>query len=89
MYCESSNTQQFITFKWEQILQTRIHMMTKSQHNSVLHAFSIPDWSEMCGVVGGLTVLLLLPTQYTAGQIVNIWWQEFDIYLLANIYTYI
>ena len=33
--------------------------MMKSQHNSVLHAFSVPDWSEMCGVVGVLTVLLL------------------------------
>ena len=43
----------------------------------------------MCGVVGVLTVLLLLPTQYTAGEIVKIWCQEFDIYLLANIYTYI
>ena len=31
----------------------------KSQHNNVLHAFSVPDWSEMCGVVGVLTVLLL------------------------------
>ena len=64
-------------------------IMMKSQHNSVLHAFSVPDWSEMCGVVGVLTVLLLLPTQYTAGEIVKMWCQEFDIYLLANIYTYI
>ena len=39
-------------------------------------------------VVGILTVLLLLPTQYTAGEIVKMWCQEFDIYLLANIYTY-
>ena len=31
----------------------------KSQHINVLHAFSVPDWSEMCGVVGVLTVLLL------------------------------
>ena len=61
----------------------------KSQHSSVLHAFSVPDWSEMCGVVSVLTVLLLLPTQYTAGEIVKMWCQEFDIYLLANIYTYI
>ena len=58
----------------------------KSQHNSVLHAFSVPDWSEMCRVVGVLTVLLLLPTQYTAGEIVKMWCQEFDKYLLANIY---
>ena len=86
MYCECYNTQLFITFKWEQILQTRSHIMMKSQHNSVLHAFSVPDWSEMCGVVGVLTVLLLLPTQYTAGEIVKMWCQEFHKYLLANIY---
>ena len=61
----------------------------QSQHNSVLHVFSVPDWSEMCGVVGVLTVLLLLPTQYTAREIVKMWCQEFDIYLLANIYIYI
>ena len=89
MCCECYNTQWFITFKWEQILQTRCHIMMKSQHNSVLHAFSVPDWSEMCGVFGVLTVLLLLPTQYTAGEIVIMWCQEFDKYLLANIYTYI
>ena len=41
----------------------------------------------MCGVVGVLTVLLLLPTQYTLGEIVKMWCQEFDIYLLANNYT--
>ena len=86
MYCECYFTQLFITFKWEQILQTRSHIMMKSQHNSVLHAFSVPDWSEMCRVVGVLTVLLLLPTQYTAGEIVKMWCQEFDKYLLANIY---
>ena len=86
MYCECYDTQVFITFKWEQILQTRSHIMMKSQHNSVLHAFSVPDWSEMCGVVGVLTVLLLLPTQYTAGEIFKMWCQEFDKYLLANIY---
>ena len=63
-------------------------IMMKSQHNSVFHAFSVPDWSEMCGVVGVLAVLLL-PTQYTAGEIVKMWCQEFDIYLLAKIYTYI
>ena len=33
-----------------------------------------------------LTVLLLLPTQYTAGEIFKMWCQEFDKYLLANIY---
>ena len=86
MYCECYNTQLFIIFKWEQILQTRSHIMMKSQHNSVLHAFSVPDWSEMCRVIGVLTVLLLLPTQYTAGEIVKMWCQEFDKYLLANIY---
>ena len=61
----------------------------EKSNNSVLHAFSVPDWSEMCGVVGVLTILPLLPTQYTAGEIVKIWCQEFDIYLLANIYIYI
>ena len=60
----------------------------KSQHHIVLHAFSVPDWSEMCGVVGVLTVQLL-PTQYTAGEIAKMWCKEFDIYLLANIYIYI
>ena len=39
-------------------------------------------------VVGILTVLLWLPIQYTAGEIVKMWCQEFDIYLLANSYTY-
>ena len=86
MYWECYNTQLFITFKWERMLQTRSHIMMKSQHNSVLHAFSVPDWSEMCGAVGVLTALLLLPTQYTAGEIVKMWCQEFDKYLLANIY---
>ena len=43
----------------------------------------------MGGVVGVVTVLLLLPTQYTAGEIPKMGCQEFDIYLLANIYTYI
>ena len=71
------------------IANQKLYIMMKSQHNSVLQVFSVPDWSEMCGVVGILTVLLLLPTQYTAGEIVKMWRQEFDIYLLANIYTYI
>ena len=90
MYCECSNTQ-FISFKWEQILQTWSHIMMKRQHNSVLHAFSVPDWSEMCRVVGVLTVLLLLPTQYTAGEVVKMWCQEFDIYIyqLISIHIYI
>ena len=52
---------------------------------NILHAFSVPDWSEMCGVVGVLTVLLSLPTQYAAGEIAKRWCQEFNIYLLANI----
>ena len=33
------------------LLQTRIHIMTISQHNSVLHTFSVTDWSEMCGEI--------------------------------------
>ena len=48
--------------------------------------FLSPDWSEMCRVIGVLTVLLLLPTQYTAGEIFKMWCQEFNKYLLANIY---
>ena len=39
MYCECYNTQSFITLKWEQILQTRSHIMNKSHHNNVLHVF--------------------------------------------------
>ena len=39
-------------------------------------------------VVGVLTFLLSLPTQYTAGEIVKMWCQEFDIYILAIIYIY-
>ena len=34
-----------------------------NQHNSVLHSFSVPNWSEICGVVDVLTVLLLSPTR--------------------------
>ena len=45
------------------LLQTRIRIMTINQHNSVLHAFSVPNWSEICGVVDVLTVLLLPPTR--------------------------
>ena len=45
------------------LLQTRIRIMTINQHNSVLHAFSVPNWSQICGVVEVLTVLLLSPTR--------------------------
>ena len=45
------------------LLQTRIRIMMINQHNSVLHAFSVPNWSEICGVVDVLTVLLLSPTR--------------------------
>ena len=38
-------------------------IMTINQHNSVLHAFSVPNWSEMCWVVDVWTVLLLSPTR--------------------------
>ena len=38
-----------------------------NQHNSVLPTFPVPNWSEMCGTVDILTVLLLSPT-----------WQNFD-----------
>ena len=48
---------------WYILLQTRIRIMTINQHNSVLHAFSVPNWSEICGVVDVLTVLLLSPTR--------------------------
>ena len=44
-------------------LQTRIHSITMNQHNSVSHTFSVPNWSEICGLVDVLTVLLLSPTR--------------------------
>ena len=34
--------------------------MTINQYNSVLHAFSVPDWSEMWGVVDELTVFFII-----------------------------
>ena len=79
MYCECWNTQLFTTFKWEQILQTNSHIMMKSQHNSVLHEFSVADWSEMCRVVN-----VYRPPdkfRYPVGESVKMWCQEFDIYL--------
>ena len=41
---------------------TRAHITTINQHNSVSHSFSVHNWSEMCGVVDVLTVLLFSPT---------------------------
>ena len=41
----------------------RAHIMMINQRDSVLHAFSVPNWLEMCGVVDVLTVLLLSPTR--------------------------
>ena len=41
----------------------RAHIMMINQHESVLHAFSVPNWLEMCGVADVLTVLLLSPTR--------------------------
>ena len=81
-----------LTFKWEQILEARSHIMMTSQHNSVLHAFSVPDWSEMCGVVDVLTVFYYRPPgkfRYTAGEILKMCCQEFDIYIDICIYIYI
>ena len=40
---------------------TRTHITTINQHSSVSHAFSVPNWWEMCGVVIVLTFLLLSP----------------------------
>ena len=34
-----------------------------------LHAFSVPDWSEMFGVVDVFTALLLSPTRWISGEI--------------------
>ena len=45
------------------LLQTRTQIMIISQQDSVLSAFSVSDWSEMCRVVNALTVLLLSPTR--------------------------
>ena len=47
---------------WYILLQTKTRIMTITQHNSVLHAFSVPNWSEICRVVDVLTVPRLLPT---------------------------
>ena len=38
------------------LLQTRAHIMTINQHDSVSYTFSVPNWLEMCGVVNVLTV---------------------------------
>ena len=43
-------------------LQTRTCSITINQRNSVSHTFSVPIWSEMCGIVDVLTILLLSPT---------------------------
>ena len=45
------------------LIQIIADQNSKNQHNSVLRAFSVPNWSEMCGVVDVLTVVLLSPTQ--------------------------
>ena len=72
---------------WYISLQTRTRIMTINQHNSFLHAFSVPDWSEMCGVVDALTGLLLSATRYifTASEIAKMWCQEVDIYIHIDI----
>ena len=78
------------------LLQTRTHIMTIKEHDSVLYALSVPDWSEMCGVVNVLTVLLLSPTRYiliiysdTAGEIVKVLCQEVDMYMEIHLSIYI
>ena len=55
-----------------------------------LHAFSVPDWSEMYemyGVVDVLTVLLLSPTRWISGGIVNR--LKYDAKNSIHIYIYI
>ena len=44
-------------------LQARTHSITINQHNSVSRTFSVANWSEMCGLVDVLTVLLSSPTR--------------------------
>ena len=34
-----------------------------NKHNSVEHAFSLANWSEICGLVDVLTIVLLSPTR--------------------------
>ena len=79
----------FISIGIIRLSQIRTHIMTISQHNSVSHAFSVPNWSEMYGVVDVLTALLLSPTRlisiYTVGEIVKMWRQELDMYLFIYI----
>ena len=60
---ERSETMLILADTYHILLQTRIRIMMINQHNSVLHAFSVPNWSEICGVVDVLTVLLLSPTR--------------------------
>ena len=59
--------------------------MTITQHNSVLHAFSVPNWSEICGVVDVLTVPRLSPIGKFRSIYAKMWSKELDIY----IYIYI
>ena len=54
-------------------MQTKTRIMTITQHNSVLHAFSVPNWSEICGVVDVLTVPRLSPTGKFRSIYAKVW----------------
>ena len=72
--------------------QTMTHIITINQHNSVLHAFSVPNWSELCGVVDDWQFFYNRPPgkfQYTAGEIVKMWCQELHTHTHTYIYIYI
>ena len=62
--------------------------MTINQHNSAKHAFSVPNWPEMCELVDVLTASLLSPTRwismFSAGAIAKMWCQELDIYIIYH-----
>ena len=65
------------------LLHARTHIMKINQHNSVLHAFSVPVWSEMCESSTYWQFFYYHPPskfRYTAGKIVKMWCQELDIY---------
>ena len=73
---------------WYILLQTKTRIMTMTQHDSVLHAFSVPYWSEICGVVDALTVPRLSPTGKFR-SIYAVWCKELDISLYIHTHTHI
>ena len=75
---------------WYILSQTRAHIMTINQHYSVSNAFSVPTWSEMCGVVDAWQFFYYRPPgkfRFThLGEIVKMLCQELDIYMYIYIF---